>query len=326
MNLEPLRARLAGTPLAALEPLVSDDFIDSIRHGDMLRWRQLLAALPFVQPSEISLNPEIRIGKASDCSPVLLRKIESSLRELIPWRKGPFDVFGIHIDSEWRSELKWQRLEHHIAPLRGKKVLDLGCGNGYYCLRMSGLGADLVLGIDQHIPYVAQFWLLKRFLPGLQAYVLPLSVDQLPDKLGYFDSVFSMGVIYHSRAPVEHLLKIHASLVPGGELILETMIVDGACGYALTPEDRYARMNNVWFVPSIATLERWLLRSGFINVRVVDQSTTADTEQRKTEWMPYDSLVDALDPNDPSVTIEGLPAPQRVILLCNKPQGSKASQ
>ncbi len=318
MNLEPLRARLPGTPLEALQPLVSEEFIDSIRHGDMLRWRRLLGELPELQPSRVSLDPEIRIGDAKDCSPAQLADLESLLREFIPWRKGPFDVFGIHIDSEWQSQVKWQRLQDHITPLSGRRVLDIGSGNGYYSLRMSGRGADLVLGIDQHIPYVGQFWALKHFLPQQEVYVLPLSIEQLPVELEYFESVFSMGVIYHSREPVDHLLRIYSSMVPGGELILETLVVDGEAGYCLRPEDRYARMNNVRYVPSTPTLEHWLSESGFVNIRVIDQSITDSREQRKTEWMPYDSLEGALDPGDSSLTIEGLPAPRRAVLICDR--------
>ena len=318
MDLAPLRARLPGSPLESLLPLVSEDFLSSIRHGDFRRWRSLLAELPPLRATDVDLQTQVRIGVASECTDAERADLETRLRQFSPWRKGPFDLFGIRIDSEWRSELKWQRLEGHIRPLSGRRVLDIGSGNGYFSLRMAGQDAELVLGIDQHIPYVAQFWALKHFLPGQPVFVLPLSLEQLPGQLEYFDTVFSMGVIYHSRAPIEHLLNLHGSMAPGAELVLETLYVEGEEGYSLTPPDRYGRMNNVWFIPSIPTLERWLARSGFGNVRVVDLSRTDSSEQRKTDWMPYDSLDDSLDPANPELTIEGLPAPRRVLIICER--------
>ena len=110
------------------------------------------------------------------------------------------------------------------------------------------------------------------------------------------------------------MLRLQSSLRHGGELVIETVDVDGAEGYCLTPVKKYARMANVWFLPSIATLLQWLTRCGFEDCRVIDRSTTSFSEQRKTAWMPFDSLIDALDPDDPHMTIEGLPAPQRVVV------------
>ncbi|MCK5843119.1 MAG: DUF1698 domain-containing protein, partial [Victivallales bacterium] len=72
--------------------------------------------------------------------------LERVLKKLHPWRKGPFNLFGVEIDAEWRSNLKWNRLSDGISPLKGKLVLDLGCGNGYYGLRMIGEGAERVVG------------------------------------------------------------------------------------------------------------------------------------------------------------------------------------
>ena len=46
-----------------------------------------------------------------------------------PWRKGPFNVFGVAVDTEWRSSLKWNRIAGHVN-LRERRVLDVGCGGG----------------------------------------------------------------------------------------------------------------------------------------------------------------------------------------------------
>ncbi len=319
MDYSSLLPLIANTPLATLEPLLTPAFLDTLRHGDFQRWRRLVESLPRITPSSYQAAEQIVVGKADDADKASLAELEAKLRELIPWRKGPFSLFGIDIDSEWRSELKWQRLLPHLSPLTGKTVLDVGSGNGYHCFRMQGAGARLVIGVDSHLPYVGQFWAAKHYLPELPVYVLPLALEQWPQADAAFDTVFSMGVLYHSRAPMEHLLQMKKLLLPGGELILESIVVPGGKGYSLTPRDRYARMGNVWFVPSVDTMMSWLERCGYDNIRLVDESLTTEQEQRQTPWMPYDSLLDSLDSDDRSLTIEGYPAPQRAIVIANAP-------
>jgi tRNA (mo5U34)-methyltransferase len=78
-------------------------------------------------------------------------------------------------------------------------------------------------------------------------------------------------------------------------------------------------MPNVWFLPSPETLVSWMRKQGFVNPRVVDISATSIEEQRSTEWMTYDSLVDFLDPKDINKTAEGHPAPIRAVLVAEVP-------
>lgn len=315
MDLSPLQDFIKDSPLAVLGPFLTPEYLAQIRYGDMQRWQQLLAQLPNFPASEIGLGETITVGKAGDITPAQQSHLEQALRAFIPWRKGPFEVFGIHIDTEWQSQLKWQRVAGAIEPLAGRTILDVGSGNGYYGFRMLEAGAKLVIGIDPHIAYVAQFYALKRFTPKLPLFILPVTLEQLPAPMPHFDSVFSMGVLYHRRAPIEHLLQLRDCLRSGGELVLETLYVDGDEGVSLTPKDRYARMSNVWFVPSINTLVRWLARCRFTDIRVIDESVTTAQEQRKTEWMPFESLADALNPSNPDLTIENYPAPKRVVVI-----------
>lgn len=319
MDYSRLQKQIASSGLEALRPYLEEDFLASLRHGDFPRWRRLIAELPQCQPSSVDLGEVIRIGSTTDLSAEQREDLHGKLRELLPWRKGPFDLFGIHIDTEWQSQQKWDRLKHHIQPLRGRTVLDVGSGNGYYSLRMAGAGAALTIGLDPHLPYVGQFGAVKHFLPELPVHVLPLGLDQWPATEAAFDTVFSMGVIYHRRSPVDHLLQMAQCLKPGGELVLETIVVAGDEGYSLIPEDRYARMGNVWFVPAVATLRRWLARCGFTDISLVNECVTSTSEQRRSDWMPFDSLDDALDADNPGQTIEGYPAPRRAILTARKP-------
>ena len=286
------------------------------RHGDLRRWQQLLALLPEVKTRDLDLGADrVRVGRADEVEADLREEIHRSLRAFQPWRKGPFELFGINIDSEWRSDWKWARLAPHIQPLAGRRVLDVGCGNGYYAWRMAAEGAELVVGIDPGLLFLAQFRAIRHFMaapPPVQ--VLPLGIEAVPAKLHAFDTVFSMGVLYHRRSPMEHLETLRGCLRPGGELVLETLVVEGDERQVLVPRGRYAKMRNVWFIPSPAALQIWLERSGFGSVRVVDVTPTTTGEQRSTDWMGFESLADFLDPDDPSRTLEGYPAPLRAVV------------
>lgn len=292
---------------------------DTTKHGDLIRWQNQLEDLPKISPQFRDISSDtVKLGDADEITPELQQEFRAQLQAFCPWRKGPYDLFGIHIDTEWRSDWKWQRLEDHIAPLKNRLVLDVGCGNGYHCWRMLGAGAKRVIGIDPMLLNVMQFQIIKQFYDNNAPIdVLPLGIEALPPKLNCFDTVFSMGVLYHRRSPIDHLFELRDCLKLGGELILETLVIDGELGETLLPKDRYAQMRNVWFLPSCATLVSWLERCGFNNVRVVDVTVTSTEEQRTTEWMRFHSLKDFLDSEDSTLTCEGLPAPKRAILIAN---------
>jgi len=290
-------------------------------HGDLFRWQQVLQQLPECEPSIVDLAaPAPVIGKADDMSASQREALGNLLLQLHPWRKGPFDLFGIHIDSEWRSDLKWSRLAKQIAPLEGRLVLDVGGGNGYYALRMIGAGARFVLSIDPSWLFVIQFQAISHYLPTLQAHVAPLGIENLPTGMRVFDTVFSMGVLYHRRSPLQHLQELRSALKPGGQLVLETLIIESDQPRVLVPAERYAKMRNVWFIASLPILQSWLETAGFESVTVINESTTGTDEQRRTDWMRFESLADYLDPADPGKTIEGHPAPRRAILTAQKPE------
>ena len=316
-----LYRRLKGTRLESWgEQLPGQVAAAFARHGDTPKWNAAKAQLPAITTDHTQLDQAVvTIGDAAEIDAATRDQIEAALKELIPWRKGPFNIFGVDIDTEWRSDWKWQRLQPHISPLAGRTVLDVGCGSGYHCWRMKGEGAELVIGIDPTLLFVMQYNAIQHFIPDQGVYVLPLGIQQLPPRLEAFDTVFSMGVLYHRRSPIDHLLELKACLRPGGELVLETLVVEGPQGYSLMPEARYAKMRNVWFIPSVETLELWLRRAGLGDISVIDINATSTQEQRATEWMRFESLADFLDPHDPTKTIEGYPAPRRATLIARKP-------
>ena len=286
-------------------------------HGEFKHWQKTLDALPVVDAnSSTDIVSTVKVGELGDLDQGQFKRLENLMKKFKPWRKGPYHIHGLHIDTEWRSDFKWDRLAEHISDLSGKYVLDIGCGSGYHLWRMRGAGAEFVVGVDPTQLFLMQFNAVKHFINDDQVHLLPLGVEQLPE-LKAFDTVFAMGVLYHRRSPIDFLYQLKAQLVKGGELVLETLIVDGDENTVLVPGERYAKMRNVWFLPSEKAMCAWLERCGFSNVRVVNTDITALDEQRKTEWIDTESLQDFLDPTDNSKTIEGYPAPKRAIFIAN---------
>ncbi|CCK74662.1 Methyltransferase [Oleispira antarctica RB-8] len=294
-------------------------------HGDQQRWLDALESLPAVEDTITDLQQDC-IQLASDAlTDDISRQIKTGLEQLSPWRKGPFQFFDTHIDTEWRSDWKWQRIAAHLAPLEGRTILDVGCGSGYHMWRMLGAGAYRVVGIDPSRLFLAQFQAFKQYAQlgqqqsgskqPLKIDLLPLKMEDVPRPLKAFDTTFSMGVLYHRKSPIDHLAELKDTLKPGGQLVLETLVIEGELGEVLMPEDRYAQMRNVWFLPSCDTLLLWARRAGFKNPRIVEKNVTRLEEQRSTDWMQYQSLTDFLDADDKSKTAEGYPAPLRATLI-----------
>jgi tRNA (mo5U34)-methyltransferase len=319
-NFNKFYQQIAGNRLSHwLETLPAQlsDWHKNHLHGEYSQWHKTLNALPKTKPSSIDLTKSVTIGQQSDISLGEYKRIEALLKKFKPWRKGPYHIHGLHIDTEWRSDFKWQRLQPFISDLTNRYVLDIGCGSGYHLWRMRGAGAKFVVGIDPTQLFLMQFNAVQHFIQDPNVNLLPLGVEQLP-ALNAFDTVFAMGVLYHRRSPIDFLYQLKDQLNQGGELVLETLVVEGDENTVLVPGERYAKMRNVWFLPSCDAMCAWLERCGFKNVRMVNVDVTAANEQRKTEWIDTESLQDFLDPNDPSKTIEGYPAPTRAIFIANK--------
>jgi tRNA (mo5U34)-methyltransferase len=286
------------------------------RHGDFPAWRDAYAALPALIPTRIDLGDCVTIGTADDCSGPERECLITALQAFHPWRKGPFALFGIPIDTEWRSDWKWARVAPHIGALAGRRVLDVGCGNGYFGWRMLQAGAATVVGIDPMPAYLMQHLAIHTYIARgggpTSNYLLPLKFEDLP-AMAPFDLVVSMGVLYHRREPVAHLRALRDRAGTDAAVVVETLIV--RTGPTLVAPQRYARMRNVHAVPDVATLERWFETAGYRSARVVDVTPTTISEQRSTTWMTFESLASALDATDPNRTVEGHPAPVRAVVV-----------
>ena len=277
----------------ALVPVLRDRLTGKT-HGDWARWHAAVAALPAARGNTL--------------------RVRELLMELHPWRKGPLQLDDVRIDTEWRSDWKWSRLRDAIEPLEGRAVLDVGSGNGYYALEMRKAGADVVIGVDPTLLFAMQFLAINVFAGDDRTFILPCRLEETPPANHAFDTTFSMGVLYHQRDHQAHLHRLGTTLRPGGQLVLETLFLPGEDLRAETPPARYARMRNVWSLPTVPQLVLWLEEAGYRDIEIVDRSTTTVDEQRSTDWMTFESLPEALDPEDPARTVEGWPAPRRVIV------------
>ncbi|CAC9566574.1 tRNA ho5U(34) carboxymethyltransferase [uncultured Gammaproteobacteria bacterium] len=309
--------------LQAKLPSISDELLSvskqtlAVNNGNIPKWEAAI--------NEIKKQPK---GSIDYQAPYLtihtknnnIEALQQSLKLLMPWRKGPYQIGDLQLDSEWRGDLKWDRVLPYIQPLKGKTVLDVGSGNGYFTYLMALAGAEIALGIEPFLLFNYQFQAMQILINNpLNAFVLPLKLEQIPEK-PLFDTVFSMGVLYHQKNHLLHLQQLKTVLAEDGELILETLIIDEKQGEQIIPQDRYAKMRNVWCLPSTNTLHTWLKRVGFKKIKLVDVTKTTPEEQRATHWIGDNtqSLKDFLDPNDDYLTIEGLPAPKRAIFVCQK--------
>lgn len=287
-----------------------------LSHGDVKRWSKTLSETPTIETEHAMFGRLVGLPSIPPDTEAALRSV---LQGLMPWRKGPFQFGPIHLDTEWRSDLKWARMQAHLK-LTDHRILDVGSGSGYHLWRMLEAGASEVLGIDPNLLFHYQFALVKHLLGNPRAASLPVTLEEFDAGILNFDTVFSMGVLYHRKDPINHLEQLKRWIKPGGQLILETLVIDGDEAACLLPPDRYARMNNVWFLPSVPALSRWLSRFGFQDIECLDISITTTDEQRTTDWMQFESFEHALDPTNPDLTVEGLPRPTRATLRAILPQ------
>jgi len=310
---------ILDTPLAAWLSdfsVIIKDWKSRIHHAEQNKWEKQLKKFPRTEVTTQSFGDTVTIGSENDVSSNAQEHLRSVLKCYMPWRKGPFRLFDIDIDTEWRSDFKWQRIQHHIPDLKHKHVLDVGCGSGYHLFRMREAGANQILGIDPTTLFFYQFSIFKQYLRQENIHFLPVPLESLP-ATGAFDVVFCMGVLYHRHDPLTFLKMLKSQISKNGSLIIETLIIDGEPNEVLMPRERYAQMRNVYFIPSAEMLRLWLEKVGFKDVEMIEKNYTSTQEQRSTEWMTNHSLVDFLNPDNHKLTIEGYPAPLRATFVAS---------
>ncbi|MDD3008510.1 MAG: tRNA 5-methoxyuridine(34)/uridine 5-oxyacetic acid(34) synthase CmoB [Arcobacter sp.] len=265
---------------------------------------------------EIDYGDWFSVGKKEDLTNDEYEVIVETAKKLIPWRKGPFKVFGLEIDSEWQSNIKYNLIRPYFN-LKDKVVADIGCNNGYYMFRMLEDKPKRLIGFDPSPLTLHQFEFINHFVKSDIVYEM-LGVEHLEFYNHKFDFIFMLGVLYHRPDPVGTLKSLARGLNSKGEILIDTFMIDGEDEICLTPNKRYSKIPNIYFIPTIPALKNWLERAGFENIEVLATTVTTSEEQRKTEWSFDQSLEDFLDENDKTKTVEGYPAPKRVYVKARK--------
>ena len=263
-----------------------------------------------------TLSDTIEIKLNIEYEKEYLKQIEKIAIKMLPWRKGPFKIGSLFIDSEWRSYIKYNLLEPHFN-LKDRVVADVGCNNGYYLFRMLNQKPKKLIGFDPSALFFMQFNFINLFINSQIKYEM-LGIEHIEFYEHKFDTIFCLGVLYHRSDPIASLKSLYKSLNKDGEVILDTFMIDGNDDICLTPKSRYSKIPNIYFVPTINALKNWCYRAGFKDVEVLEIKKTNLDEQRKTEWINSQSLNDFLDPNNPDLTVEGYPAPKRVYIKAIK--------
>lgn len=280
---------------------------------DIKPMREALHALPSFEDTTYTLGNTITIQSLHVNHQV---QVHECAKAMMPWRKGPFQLLGTFIDTEWQSFIKYNLLEPHFN-LEGKIVGDIGCNNGYYLFRMLSQNPKKLVGFDPSALYKTQFDFINHFIKSDIVYEM-LGVEHLPFYEHTFDTLFCLGVLYHRSDPIQTLKSLYQGLNPGGELIVDTFMIDGDSPVALCPAKTYSKIPNVYFVPTIPALYNWLERAKFREIELLEVKKTDLNEQRKTSWIYGESLDNFLDPHNPELTIEGFPAPKRVYIKAKR--------
>ncbi|MFK7824563.1 MAG: tRNA 5-methoxyuridine(34)/uridine 5-oxyacetic acid(34) synthase CmoB [Oligoflexales bacterium] len=304
------------TGLERQEILKHRDLADASLHDPKIApFLAAIEGLPKFKSIRCELAQDVlEIGDPKELQASEKQAFDQALKAFVPWKKGPFNLFGTEVDSEWRSDIKWNRLDGHYSSLQGRRVADIGCHNGYFMFRMAAQNPEVVIGFEPYAKHRLNFQLIQQYAQVPNLFFELLGVEHIHFYPKFFDTVFCLGILYHHTDPVGLLRKIYDSLRPGGELIIDCQGIPGNDSHALVPAGRYAKARGIWFLPTLSCLINWLKRARFREIECFYGQPLGIEEQRSTQWAPINSLRDFLDPKDSSKTIEGYPAPWRFYL------------
>lgn len=314
------RALFPTADLGGLEKILAEKqaWVKQPKKG-FLRYREPFNSVRHLRAVHCNFSQDsVCIGRNDDILPQEQRLVKEVLRGFMPWRKGPFRIFDIVVDAEWRSERKWNRIVPDLPDLKGKIIADIGCNNGYYMFRMVPYKPKFVLGFEPYIQHYYTFRTLNSFADRKNLRTELLGIEHLQLFPNCFDVLFCLGILYHRQSPIDALRDIFSALKPGGTALIESQAIPGTEPMALFPENTYAKVPGTWFVPTASCLHNWLCRCGFTDVQLFCIHPMSNQEQRPTEWMAFESYDDFIDTTDPTRTIEGYPAPWRVFFKAKK--------
>lgn len=302
-------------------PAESVDQINHLREQALASLTKAGAVNPWLDQAAQASLPQARftafdqaavtLGRADELSTEQQSHLRPLLEAMKPWKKGPYSLFGIDIDAEWRSDWKWQRFERHCPNLTGQTVADIGCHNGYFMFRMLAHNPELVVGFEPVAPHWLSFHFLNELAGQSRLQFELLGAEHIDLFPRTFDTIFCLGILYHHTDPVGLLRKMLQALKPHGHLMIDCQGIPGDSPLTLVPRKRYAGARGIWFLPTESALINWVRRAGFSQAETIFAEPLSTEEQRATPWAPIRSLAERLDPANPNKTMEGYPAPWR---------------
>lgn len=197
---------------------------------------------------------------------------------------------------------EWPTLRAMLPKMRGLRVVDLGCGFGWFCRWAREAGAARVLGVDLSDKMLKR---AKADTRGQGISYLKADLDQVELPAASFDVAYS-SLAFHYLTHFDRLAAaVHAGLVPAGKLVfsVEHPIytapshphwIPGASGN-VWPLDRYlvqgARSTD-WLADgvikqhrTVATYVNTLIAAGFSIAHVEEWGPTADQIAAHPEWV-----------------------------------------
>lgn len=171
------------------------------------------------------------------------------------WEQNPLAAAGIAAEpgtaefyanfNRVREDLEptdFQDAFYRFEDFRGKRVCEVGCGNGYLLSRYAAHGA-LVTGVDLTERGIELS--RRRFeLAGLPGTFVQGNAEELPLDTASFDLVLSMGVLHHVPAIERAVAQIHRVVKPGGTFLTMMYHRNSAAYRAVFPLELLLRKSN----------------------------------------------------------------------------------
>lgn len=190
---------------------------------------------------------------------------------------------------------EWPSLRALLPELRGARVLDLGCGYGWFCRYAREQGAARVLGLELSEKMLARAHSLGTD-PAIEYRRADLETAELPETA--FDLAFS-SLTLHYIADLEGVLaRIHRALVPGGALVLsmehpifmapsrpEWVMDQGRHAWPLDGYFHEGERIKEWFVPGVVMRHRTM--GTLLNLLIATGLTLTHVE----DWRPTEAQI-----------------------------------
>ncbi|HWL79480.1 MAG TPA: class I SAM-dependent methyltransferase [Roseomonas sp.] len=111
---------------------------------------------------------------------------------------------------------EWPALQAMLPDLRGRRVVDLGCGFGWFCRWARGQGASVVLGLDVSERMLARAR-ASTADPAITYERADLEQLRLPEAA--FHLAYSSLALHYIEALPDLMAQVHRALAPGGMLV-----------------------------------------------------------------------------------------------------------